>query len=193
MEEFKRIPIEVNEEGLKVAVSNCNTKKDYFQSVIKSIINLHLGVEFDKNDLAYLISNPRNFITSKIVKEPLNIGGMELDKDKVFDFLKLPGALKNIISSIDTSLSPHTKNYFITNDNTVEIVPGYLEALEPQYTVYIETPRQKQAYDAINKIAEGITELNEMKSIYHFERIEKYISFNNGTAKPEYKYLNEFR
>lgn len=205
MSEFKKIPVYLSEHSLDMSVATQESRIEYYQDIINRILALNLGVVFGKNDLTPLLADPMKFLLGQIIKEPLTIGGIELDKDKVFELLKLPKELKNIINSIDTTKNlndnrfperlyhHYTKNYFINENNVVEVTPEVLDSLREKHTIYLMSEKQKKAYDALNRIKTALEELKGVKDFPYDDLFVRYLHHsNNGNIEINYSMLHTF-
>lgn len=191
--EFERVKIYFDEEKYNNDIQKLEDEKIKYQNTINRIINLGLDIDFTPADFQKLYQYPRPFFVEKIVKEPLSIGGIEIDKNKAFDLLQLPEELPKIINEIKHSTRPDFNIFYLEN-NKIKIKDEYKEKAKENRTLYAETERQKQVFDALTKIVEGYNELAKIRSHFNPEFVlQRWVEvhYNNGTCSIKHNKIKE--
>jgi hypothetical protein len=169
---FEKILIEKNEGAIAGELNQLEVKKQYFQNYVNKVIALGLTVA--ENDLNLLFENPKAYITDKLTAgENMQVGGLKLNKEKLFDLIEKPAGTNELIQSIEKDLMDsgireyniwHVKNFEI-NENEVVVNPDHLEAINNRFSLFIESESQNQAYEKLQGIASLVNELNQMKGL----------------------------
>lgn len=194
MAEFEKIKIAVNESEHQAMLSTYEGRIEFYQNTINQIKNIVPSLVFESTDLMPLFNDPKAYLVDKLVKEPLTIGGLELDKDKVFDLLGNSDQLKSVIAYInrfkqstssnqsENSLHIYSKDYEITKiDNDIFEVKLKVSAensLENQYSTFLTTQKQKDAYDSVLFIQTELQKLSVISSKSHIKLIEDFFIWN---------------
>jgi len=187
-------PIEISfdENNYNQNLAMYESRIEHFQNIINKIKAAVPNIVFRADDLTPLFINPLDFLASKIITEPTTVGGIELDKVKVFELLSCTDELKQIISEIEVLnsnqetqisqrfLDRHAKYYFINNADAVEIKQDTLASIKNQNTVYIKTEKQKSLYEAIKKIADAFNEINHSKLANTGNIQAEFLEFSNN-------------
>lgn len=176
-------PIEVsfdeNEYNQNLAVYESRIK--HFQNIIDRIKLAVPSIVFGTNDLIPLFSNPADFLASKIITEPTTVGGIELDKTKVFELLSCTDELKQIIAEIEVlntnqNIEPtirffnrYAPNYVLDNSDFVEVHPNTLQDIRKANTTYITTETQQVLYNCAEKLVDVYNEIKTAKAGRHPE------------------------
>lgn len=191
--EFQKVKIYFDKEKFNNDIERLENEKIKYQNTINRIVNLGLDIDFTHTDLKKLYQYPRLFFVEKIVKEPLSIGGVEIDKNKAFDLLQLPKELHQIINEIKYSICPNFNIFYLVN-NEIKIKDEYKEKVKENYTLYAETERQKQVFNALTKIVEGYNELAKIRRHFNPQFVlERWVEvyYNNGTCSIKYNKIKE--
>lgn len=141
--EFQKVEIYFDEEKYNNNIEKLENEKIKYQNTINRIIDLGLDIDFTPTDFQKLYQYPRPFFVEKIVKEPLSIGGVEIDKNKAFDLLQLPEELHQIINEIKHSTRPDFNIFYLVN-NEIKIKDEHKEKAKENHTLYAETKRQNK-------------------------------------------------
>lgn len=196
MAEFEKIKIAVNEAEHQAMLSTYEGRIEFYQSTINQIKNIVPSFVFETSDLVPLFNDPKAYLVDKLIQEPLTIGGLELDKDKVFDLLDNSEQLKSVIAYINgfkQSTSPYqsernlhiySKDYEITKSESdsyeVKLKDSAKNSLEDQYSIYLRTQKQKNAYDSISVIESELRKLAEINHRSHIKFIDEFFIWNAG-------------
>lgn len=174
---------------------------EHFQNIIDKIKSAVPSILFDTDDLTLLFTNPNDFLASKIITEPTTVGGVELDRTKVFELLSCTDELKDIISEIETikqNLNPldgkrfldrNTDYYFINSSNLVELKPQTLSDLVKTNTSYLTTEKQQSLYNCVQKISDAYNELKQLNTSVNPNSIQsEFLEITHGgTVKINHK------
>lgn len=165
----------------------------YFQKIVDKFNQLKIEYKLQKNDLQELCLNTKVFLTEKIMSgESLQVGGLSLSKDKLFDLIEAPerylefieyintvkSELKQYISNSDFILNDST--YFEITNNFVQVKQSIVDSNKQSYTILIDTKEKLEALELLEDIAEKITKLTNLKP--HFstmQTLENYFIYDH--------------
>lgn len=163
---------------------------EHFQTVLDKIKLVVPSIVFAVDDLTPLFHNPKDFLASKIIKEQTIVGGVELNRTKVFELLSCADELKQIISDIESEkinpnterlfLSKNTSYYLINESDLVEVKPQTLTDLVTVNTAYLKTEKQKKLYDSVKKIADAYNEIKESNFTNPSSIQSEFLIISNG-------------
>lgn len=193
---FEKILIEKNEGAIAGELNQLQAKKQYFQNYVNKILALYLTVE--ENDLNLMFENPKAYITDKLTAgENMQVGGLKLNKEKLFDLIEKPAGTNELIQSIEKDLMDRNiREYniwsvkvFSVIENEVVIAPAHLEAINNRFSLFIENENQQQAYEKLQGIATLVNELNQLQGLSFKldDEVSDLLKVSNGNfiAKPE--------
>ncbi|SHL81607.1 hypothetical protein [Flavobacterium chilense] len=168
---FKKIFIEKNDSAINGEINQLQTGQNYFQDYINKVFDLGI-TDIESDDLEQLFANPKCFITDKLTKgETLQVAGMNLNKEKVFELLEKPAGTESLIMEIEADILDKTKreyfvwnvkNYKIENRNVV-ISAETLEFIANKYSLFIENENQQLAYNKLKEIERLMNEINSLQ------------------------------
>jgi hypothetical protein len=198
MKKFEKVLLSTNEAQIQNELSPRKLSKAYFQPFVEKY-NL-LGLKpLEEKDLNPLFDNPKAFLTQQITHgESLNIGGLKMNPEKLFEIIEKPAGTDELIRQIVTDKANHviasqnhwhTDHLVIKNGDTVEICPILLNHITERCSLYIENEAQQEAFDLIDVIAENINRLNELKPL---NNISEDVFFTQIIAKKGGKYQKRF-
>ncbi len=201
-------PIEVffDENNYNQNLAMYESRIEHFQNVIDKIKLAVPSILFDVDDLTLLFINPTDFLASKIIIEPTTVGGVELDRTKVFELLSCTDELKQIISEIEvlntnrniTStlrfFNNYAPNYIINNSDVVEIHPNTLQDIRKGNTKFLTTEKQQTLYNCALKLVDVYNEIKTAKAGRHPEYLlNNIIEFaQNESAKINIKEILQY-
>jgi hypothetical protein len=154
--------------------------------------------------LKLLFDHPKAFITDKLTQgETVKVGGLSLDKNKLFELLDKPQGTTAIIENILKDIEDRSKrefhiwkiNNFIIENGNVIINPEYLEEINNRHSLFIETENQKTGFEKLQQIAKLLNEINDL----HCDRINSntglndLIKFNGVNCEANPAILNRFK
>lgn len=188
-------PIEVffDENNYNQNLAMYESRIEHFQNVIDKIKLAVPSILFDVDDLTLLFINPTDFLASKIIIEPTTVGGVELDRTKVFELLSCTDELKEIISEVEAIkqnqnpldgkrfLDRNTNYYLIDDSGLVVLKPQTLSDLKKMNTSYLTTEKQKNLYDCIKKITDAYNELRLLNNSVNPNSIQsEFLEITHG-------------
>lgn len=170
-------PIEVSfdENNYNQNLSMYESRVEHYQNIIDRIKSAVPNIVFNAGDLTPLFSNPTDFLASKIITEPTSVGGIELDKTKVFELLSCTDELKQIITEIEVLntnqniestlrfFNRYASNYILDSSDAVVIHPNTLQDIRKGNTKYITTETQQGLYNCAQKLVDTYNEIKALK------------------------------
>lgn len=148
---------------------------EHYQKIIDKIKSAVPSIVFNADDLTPLFSNPADFLASKIITEPTTVGGIELDKTKVFELLSCTDELKQIIAEIEVLntnqniestlrfFNRYAPNYILESSDAVKVHPNILQDIRKGNTKYITTETQQGLYNCAQKLVNTYNEIKALK------------------------------
>lgn len=167
---FEKILIEKNEGAINSEVHQLHAKKAYFQNYVNKVIAL--GISVEENDLKPIFDNPKAFITDKLTAgESMNVGGLQLNKEKLFDLIEKPAGTNELIQDITKDLMDRaTREFHIWHvecfkiiENLVVVKPEHLDHINTRFSLFIENENQKQAFEKLQEITKLVNEINQLE------------------------------
>lgn len=101
MSEFQKIKVSTDQNAIDLQVAKYEGKIEFYQNTLNLIKDIKPDFVFASNDLKFLFDNPRAYLVDRIITEPTTIGGIELDKEKVFEILQDADRLKAIVNYVE--------------------------------------------------------------------------------------------
>ncbi|REG93004.1 hypothetical protein [Flavobacterium aquicola] len=194
MNEFKKVPIYIDEEKINSFTQPQASRIEYFRELVTMYQALNTGEPLQKDDLTALIRNPKEFIAKRLIKEEtLSLGGLELNFEKMFDIIQKPLGTEELINKIindskvhQLAINQRNAPYFeIKDETTVVLNSNFLEQTTEQCTVYLKTENEVKAYEVLSILAENVNKLNDLKTNGHWHDnilFEKFFETNNATG-----------
>ncbi|MGV0756783.1 hypothetical protein ACTS9E_14535 [Empedobacter brevis] len=158
--EYDRIIIAQNDRILKV-----------YQPLIDEYHALNIST-LETEDLDAFFYSPKSFFVTLLTKdEPLTLGGVKLQADKVYEFMERPAGLDAFVEKlINYKIDAEKKGFkseYLGNlepyelvNNKLQLTAEYKEETEYNTTYFAETETQLKAFNLINSIIENIEEFN---------------------------------
>lgn len=198
MKNFEKVLLHTNDAQINNELSGQKLSQAYFKPFVEKY-NL-LGLKpLEEKDLNPLFDNPKAFLTQQITHgESLNIGGLKMNPEKLFEIIEKPVGTDELISQIVKDKGNHeiakanhwhSDHMIITNGDTVEICPKVKNSITERCSLYIENEAQQEAFDLIDVIAKNINRLNELTPR---NRIPQDVFFSQIISFREGKYQKEF-
>lgn len=168
---FKKILLSKNELKINGEVSQLQSVKIYFQDHLNKVIAL--GITPSKDDLNLLFVNPKEYIADRLTRgEQMKVGGLNLNKERLFDLIDKPNGTNDLIDSIQKDITHRkTREFYIwkvknfsVDKNRVIINPEYLESITQRHSLFIETETQKKGFEKVQQIVKLINEINQIGS-----------------------------
>ena len=161
--EYNRVISELSDRAKKV-----------YQPLIDQYHTLNIST-LTTEDLDVFFNNPKSFFVTLLTKdEPLTLGGVKLQAEKVYEFMERPTGLdafveKLINYKIDAPKigfnSEYLGNleYYEIIDNKLQITEVYKDEIVEMTNYYATTENQLKAFNLINEV---INKLGEFNSIW---------------------------
>lgn len=194
MPNFEKVLLHKNDHQIAIDLRFYEPKQKYFQEYMDKYSLLGLK-PLETKDLNELFENPKALLTKQITHgESLNIGGLKMNPEKLFEIIEKPAGTDDLIKDIisdkqnqDIVSSNHwfTNNFIIENDNKIEISPEDLEFVITKNSVYLENEKQKEALEILDVLCDKINRLNELKTLNLFNEDN---FFNDVIRKKDGKY-----
>ncbi|OAE92120.1 hypothetical protein [Flavobacterium psychrophilum] len=167
--EFTKVLLAKSQQLIDNEINQLSTQKAYFQNYLDKVILLNITVQ--ENDLIQLFENPKAYITEKLTQgENLQVGGLSLNKEKLFDLIEKPVGTNELIESIikDTQNQSIREgniwlaNRFIIDNNEVVINPEIINQITARHSLFIKTENQQNGYNKVIQLVDLINEINEI-------------------------------
>lgn len=167
--EFTKVLLAKNQSGIDSEILQNQTHQNYFQECVNDV--LALGVTMQENDLLRFFENPKAYITDKLTAgENMQVGGLKLNKEKLFDLIEKPTGTNELIEKIELDKQKQyfnqftilTANRFKIIENIVSLNSEFMERIETMYSLYIETENQQNGYNKVIQLVNLINEINEI-------------------------------
>ncbi|WP_395078122.1 hypothetical protein [Flavobacterium sp.] len=165
--EFKKVLIFKDDSQIDREIRQLETHRKFFQKIVDNVQNL--SIEVQGNEIVELFENPKAFTTDKLTKgEKMQVGGLKLNKEKLFDLIEKPDGLQEVIAEIllanndGSPLHWHLKhlNSFFVENGIVVTNPEYLQDLEREYSIFATTENQVKGFEKLTQIAKLVNEVN---------------------------------
>lgn len=165
--EFEKQLIKKFDGQINSQLQQLETTREYLQKFVDNATAI--GVKVDENDLQPLFANPKIFITEKLLTgENLEIGGLKLSKEKLFDLIEKPTGTTELIESILQAQSDKESRefhvakvgYFSVVENVVTVNAAHLELITNHNSLFIENENQKQGFEKTCEIVKLVNEIN---------------------------------
>lgn len=193
MSDFTKVAIYVDSDKINASIQTQEYRIEYFQELVNRYVALNTGEPLQKNDLTALIANPKEFVAKRLIKdEAVNMGGLKLSLEKVFDIIEKPAGTEELINKIindnkikELMITQRNVSYFeIENSDTVVLNQIFLKTTTENSSVYICTENEIKDYEVLNLIAENLNKLNDLKTHGHLNELlyEGFLNINNSTG-----------
>ena len=165
--EFTKVLLHKNQNLIDNEINQQQHIIKYFQGYIDKVVAL--GFKVNDNDLEPLFENPKAYITAKITDgQNLQVGGLTLNKEKLFDLIEKPEGTNEFIESVTKDLSKNDilEHYifrahrFSVSNNTVVLKKEILEELDNRHSIFIQSENQQNGYNKIVELAKLVNEIN---------------------------------
>lgn len=194
---FEKILLSKNLGAINNEIFQLEAPKNYFKNYVNRLTAI--GITSTNTDLETLFENPKAYVTEKLTAgEEMKVGGLTLNKEKLFELIEKPVGTNEIIRDIVKDQqnatireSYHWKaNRFTIIEGAVTISATELEHINKRNSLFIETENQQLA---INKLAELVVIINEINNL-EFKNggkisvdtdLSEYIRYNQNTKTHE--------
>ncbi len=167
--EFTKVLLHKNQNLIDNEINQQQHIIKYFQGYIDKVVAL--GFKVNDNDLEPLFENPKAYITAKITDgQNLQVGGLTLNKEKLFDLIEKPEGTNEFIESVTKDLSKNDilEHYifrahrFSVINNKVVLKKEILEELDNRHSIFIQSKNQQNGYNKIVELAKLVNEINQL-------------------------------
>lgn len=147
--------------------------KKVYQPLIDQYHTLNIST-LTTEDLDVFFNNPKSFFVTLLTKdEPLTLGGVKLQAEKVYEFMERPTGLDAFVEKlINYKIEDQNKSsnreflgnleYYEIVDNKLQITENYKDEIEDLTTYYAKTENQLNAYNLITDIISKIEDFNKL-------------------------------
>lgn len=165
--EFTKVLLHKNQNLIDNEINQQQHIIKYFQGYIDKVVAL--GFKVNDNDLEPLFENPKAYITAKITDgQNLQVGGLTLNKEKLFDLIEKPEGTNEFIESVTKDLSKNDilEHYifrahrFSVSNNKVVLKKEILEEIDNRHSIFIQSENQQNGYNKIVELAKLVNEIN---------------------------------
>lgn len=178
--EFQKIVIYFDERGYNEELQGLENNKEHFQQIIDRVLNLGLNIAITPDDFKKLFLNPRLFFVNVLIKDPVNIGGIEIDKNKAFDLLQIPQEITDVIKVLQNEEKKPDFSIYSIENNRIIIKESFKIWLRENRSIYAKTERQKQTFDILTTMVKAFDELIKIGAINHPGKLSDFIHFASG-------------
>jgi hypothetical protein len=191
---FEKVLLRKNQGAIDNEIFQLQPKKVYFQSFVDRLKTI--GVIAADNDLEQLVNSPKAYVTDKLTAgEEMKVGGLKLNKEKLFDLIDKPAGTNEIIKDIekdqsDKSIREYTHwlaNRFTVTAGVVEITAGTMDNIHARNSLFITSENQQQAFNKLTEFVDVVNQLNELQhnnggKIAGSSEMENYIRYDQTTG-----------
>jgi hypothetical protein len=205
MPNFEKVLLHKNDHQIAIDIRFYEPKQKYFQEYIDKYSLLGLK-PLETKDLNELFENPKAFLTKQITHgESLNIGGLKMNPEKLFEIIEKPEGTEELIKEIisdkqnqDIASTNHwfTNNFIIANGNKIEVSPEDTDLIIKRNSIYLENEKQAEAIEIMDLIAKKMNRLNELKTsgnIATEDFFTGYINLKEGKYKKDFTSIKHFK
>ena len=191
---FEKVLLSKNQGAIESEVFKLQFPKNQFQSIVDRLQTV--GIIASGNDLEALINNPKAYVTDKITAgEEMKVGGLTLNKEKLFDLIEKPIGTTEIIKDIERGNNEETTREglywlagkFTVLEGIVTITPEELERINTSHSLFITSENQSQAFAKLNELKDVINQLNGLEvnnggKISGGSNLSDYVVFDSSTG-----------
>jgi hypothetical protein len=199
MEKFEKVLLSTAEHMISSELNSYSLPEKYFKECLKNYSKLGLK-PLEAKDLNTLIENPKAFIIQQITHgESLNIGGLKMNPEKLFEIIEKPPGTEEFIESLLKDKQDkwiregshfRVDCFVVSNGTEIEICPKLKTSITEKHSIFLECENQKKALEILDILAENMNKLFELKTSNEFHHDN---FFSVGLTKKEGKYEKNFR
>ena len=188
MNNFKKEVIYFNQNNYDNIINEMTQKIEFLQDFVDRYNAFNL-LPLNGFELQELFTNPKELLIKKITRgEKLNIGGLKMNDEKLFELLEKPKGMIELVDDLIEFSKDRTKvsfykvgNYSIEN-NKIILSEERLTAYKEANTTYLTSQNQKNAFAIIENI---ITSLNQLKTLTNInvENLSNFVLVENDGFK----------
>ncbi|MBX2944095.1 MAG: hypothetical protein KF860_17325 [Cyclobacteriaceae bacterium] len=164
---FKPLLIYNDEAGFNKSLKSYNEAAEKFTELASELKSIGVTMKsFD--ELQACVQEPEKVIRTELVKdEAINLGGLNLNRQKVEALVELPDIshIENLSSRVfslisGTSGNPNFEQVNVRNlnfkDGVVTVDSNFIEGRRAQFTVWTASEAQNETFEAAMKISEAL-------------------------------------
>jgi hypothetical protein len=205
MKKFEKVLLHKNEHQITNELGFYSPKQKYFQEYLDKYALLGLK-PLEAKDLNQLFENPKGFLTQQITHgESLNIGGLKMNPEKLFEIIEKPTGTDELINQIIKDKANQvvasqnhwfTDSFVIGENNNVEVCQKVHKFIQEKCSLYVENEKQAEAIELLGQISEKMSRINELKTSGNISRddlFETLLTFKDGKFAPKLTCINLFK
>jgi hypothetical protein len=189
---FVKVLLSKNQGAINSEIQQHEPKKDYFQNYVNRLIAV--GITATNTDLQLLFENPKAYVTDKLTAgEEMKVGGLTLNKEKLFELIEKPVGTNEIIADIVKDQQDKSKREFNHwSVKSFEIINGIvivtaetIEHINNRLSLFIDSENQQTAFTKLEQLAQLLNEINQLENnngrIGGTTELSELMQFNNAT------------
>jgi hypothetical protein len=189
---FVKVLLSKNQGAINSEIQQHEPKKDYFQNYVNRLIAV--GITATNTDLQLLFENPKAYVTDKLTAgEEMKVGGLTLNKEKLFELIEKPVGTNEIIADIVKDQQDKSKREFNHwSVKSFEIINGIvivtaetIEHINNRLSLFIDSENQQTAFTKLEQLAQLLNEINQLENnngrIGGTTELSELMQFNNTT------------
>jgi hypothetical protein len=189
---FVKVLLSKNQGAINSEIQQHEPKKDYFQNYVNRLIAV--GITATNTDLQLLFENPKAYVTDKLTAgEEMKVGGLTLNKEKLFELIEKPVGTNEIIADIVKDQQDKSKREFNHwSVKSFEIINGIvivtaetIEHINNRLSLFIDSENQQTAFTKLEQLAQLLNEINQLENnngrIGGTTELSELMRFNNAT------------
>ena len=199
--EFQKTLLHTNQHQIDSDLATFETPRIYFQNIVNRIVEL--GINVENNDLQKIVENPKAYIVEKITSgQKLEVGGLMLNKEKLFELIEKPIGTDELIDSIETDKQKvnviidylNFVQFYSVSDGFVVISPEHSDFLVKRNSLYIESQNQKNGFDLMKKLVALVNEINSIAvhKIASTTEISELMQYNGRNYNAVFECVKRF-
>ncbi len=189
---FEKVLLTKNQGAIESEIAQLQPKKEYFQNYVNRLIAV--GITPTNTDLQTLFENPKAYVTDKLTAgEEMKVGGLTLNKEKLFELIEKPVGTNEIITDIEKDQQNRSvREYNHWSVKSFGIIEGIVtvttettEHINNRFSLFIESENQQTAFTKLQELAQILNNLNLLEvrtgTIAGTTEIAELLRFNNST------------
>lgn len=186
MEKFNPIQVGFKQSLYEIELQTYESYLVTIQKIVNDLLKIAPVVTIQKDELNNLFVNPKTFLVDKLVNENLEIGGLQLDKNKVFDLLSNAQQLESVIDKIhcfnqETRIKTITDYYSINDNKKVTINNSLISKIQNRFAVFLTNETQLDIYNALKDFEAAYSNFIAKFPYIHLEKIQtEFLEINEN-------------
>ncbi|TDE01519.1 hypothetical protein [Flavobacterium sandaracinum] len=168
---FEKVLLSKNLGEINSEIQQLEPKKNYFQNYVNRLSSV--GIIATNTDLETLFENPKAYVTDKLTAgEDMKVGGLTLNKEKLFELIEKPEGTNEIIADIVKDQQDRSKREFYHwSVKRFEIIKGSvtittetIDHINNRLSLFIDSENQQTAFTKLGQLAQLLNELNQLET-----------------------------